>query len=178
MNENRFLIREATIHDSSLIASFGARTFKESYTASNSLADLTEYISSNFSVTHIRELLIDQASTFLLAYLDDNLVGYSMLLSGDSPVDVSGSNPIELVRIYIDRDHASKGLGSSLLDTCLRHAVETGHDVMWLGVWEKNEPAIAFYKKWEFKQIGMKEFVLGNDIQVDLIMSRNIHRNA
>ena len=174
MNENKLAIRKAIESDYSLVAAFGARTFEESYADSNSPSDLAEYLTFNFNETHIRAQLIDQASLFLLAYLDDTLVGYSMLFAGDSPVELSATKPIELVRIYIDRNHAGMGYGSRLMEACLERVDEAGYDVIWLGVWEKNERAIDFYKKWGFKKIGLKEFVLGNEVQRDLIMMREV----
>lgn len=174
MNEKQFVIRKATENDSRLLATFGARTFEDTYAASNSPSDLAEYLTSNFNEAHIQDQLTDQASLFLLAYLDDALAGYSMLFAGDSPVEISGTKPIELVRIYIDKKHAGQSYGSRLMEACLKYALEAGHDAIWLGVWEKNERAINFYYKWGFKQIGVQEFILGSEMQRDLIMMRNI----
>jgi diamine N-acetyltransferase len=168
------MIRKATVNDVSLIADFGARTFKEAYAASTPPEELAEYVISNFNSSHIEAQLKDQSSTFILAYLAGELVGYSMLWADVSSAEIAGSNPVELVRIYVDTKRTSEGFGSSLIEACLRHSEEAGHDVIWLGVWEKNERAIAFYKKWGFKKTGLKEFLLGNEVQRDLIMSRKI----
>ena len=43
---------------------------------------------------------------------------------------------------------------------------------MWLGVWERNARAIAFYAKWGFIDIGDHVFMLGSDRQTDRIMWR------
>ena len=43
---------------------------------------------------------------------------------------------------------------------------------MWLDVWEENPRAIAFYTKWRFAVVGRQDFVLGSDVQHDLLMSR------
>ncbi len=174
MNENQLIIRKATVKDTRLIAGFGARTFKETYAASNSPEALAEYLSSNFTDAHIEAQLKDPASTFLLAYMAGELVGYAMLYTDVSPTEVSGSKPVELVRIYVDGNRTGEGFGSSLMEACLKYSEEAGYDVIWLGVWEKNERAIAFYKKWGFKKIGLKEFLLGIEVQRDLIMSRKI----
>jgi ribosomal protein S18 acetylase RimI-like enzyme len=43
---------------------------------------------------------------------------------------------------------------------------------MWLQVWERNERAIAFYKRWGFEVVGVGSKELGNSTGTDLIMVR------
>ena len=175
MIPSQLSIRKATVKDAALIASFGARTFEEAFGSQNTREDMDEYLSSSFNQDDIRSQLLDRSSNYLLAYKATTLVGYSMLHSGDAPDAVSGSKPIELVRIYIDRIHMGKGYGSRLMEACIETAAESDHDVIWLGVWRKNESAIAFYGKWGFKKVGVKEFALGSDVQHDFIMERRVN---
>lgn len=44
---------------------------------------------------------------------------------------------------------------------------------MWLGVWEKNESAIRFYKGLGFVLHGAHSFYLGDEEQTDLIMIKS-----
>jgi len=60
------------------------------------------------------------------------------------------------------------------MNTCLEYAREGGHDVVWLGVWEHNERAIAFYKKWGFTQFGEHTFMLGKDAQTDWLLKKEL----
>lgn len=46
-----------------------------------------------------------------------------------------------------------------------------GSDVVWLGVWERNARAIAFYKKYGFVERGEHVFLLGHDRQRDIVMA-------
>jgi ribosomal protein S18 acetylase RimI-like enzyme len=46
--------------------------------------------------------------------------------------------------------------------------------MIWLGVWEHNEHAISFYKKFGFEQFGDHIFMLGNDAQTDLLLKKNL----
>jgi hypothetical protein len=39
-------------------------------------------------------------------------------------------------------------------------------------VWERNSRAIAFYEKWKFRVVGEQAFLLGTDVQKDLLMAR------
>ena len=53
-----------------------------------------------------------------------------------------------------------------VLDT----ASSLGATRVWLGVWEKNARAIAFYAKCGFRDVGSQPFLLGSDLQTDRVM--------
>ena len=55
---------------------------------------------------------------------------------------------------------------------CLDEAQSAGHETIWLGVWERNARAQAFYKKWDFRAVGEHMFQLGSDTQRDILMER------
>ena len=44
---------------------------------------------------------------------------------------------------------------------CLEEGRARGHDVLWLGVWEHNARARAFYARWGFVEVGEMRFLLG-----------------
>jgi GNAT superfamily N-acetyltransferase len=43
---------------------------------------------------------------------------------------------------------------------------------MWLGVWERNPRAVAFYRKYGFTRVGEHTFMLGADAQTDWVLAR------
>ncbi len=174
MSCDRLIIRQASISDAGLIAALGARTFEEAFGALNSREDMEQYLTSNFSEVLLQSQLGDTSSTFLLAYENDKVVGYAMLNVGNPPDSVTGPGPIELVRIYVEAEAIGQGYGANLMEACLENAKNNGHETIWLGVWEKNARAIAFYEKWAFKKVGLKEFILGSDVQKDIIMERPV----
>lgn len=51
-----------------------------------------------------------------------------------------------------------------------------GADQVWLGVWEHNPRAIAFYNIWGFAAVGAHIFPLGTDPQRDIVMTRAVGR--
>ena len=81
---------------------------------------------------------------------------------------------LEIERIYAVREYIGKNVGKVLLDDCLQWAKQQGSTVVWLGVWEHNPRAIAFYKKWGFEKFGEHKFVLGTDSQIDWLMKREL----
>jgi diamine N-acetyltransferase len=58
------------------------------------------------------------------------------------------------------------------MQICLEEAQRRKHDVIWLGVWEQNARAIAFYQKFGFVPVGKQIFQLGDDPQHDLVMQK------
>jgi ribosomal protein S18 acetylase RimI-like enzyme len=61
---------------------------------------------------------------------------------------------------------------------CLERARRLLCDVVWLDVWEKNLRAIAFYRRWGFVEVGTQAFVLGSDVQHDLLMHNRLDPEA
>lgn len=165
-------IREATLADASILAKLGARTFFEAFAADNSLANMTQYVNETFNDKKIAAELADGQGCFLLAELNGRPIGYARLLSGSREAGVTGRSPVELVRLYVLRGWIGHGVGSALMLATLDHARQKQHDTIWLGVWEHNERAIAFYKEWKFQVIGSHLFELGQEMQTDILMQR------
>lgn len=47
-----------------------------------------------------------------------------------------------------------------------------GMRTIWLGVWEQNTAAIAFYERQGFERFGEHVFRIGNDDQTDYLLAR------
>jgi len=169
------IIRRGKADDARLLAELGARTFCETFAADNSDADMTDYLSSAFSEAQQASELADGGSIFHIAEVNGVAVGYALLRSGTVPAAVTDDQPIELVRLYVSRDHLGCGVGAGLMQICISAASQLGYRILWLGVWENNHRAQAFYRKWEFREIGTHIFQLGGDAQTDLLMERPIY---
>lgn len=166
------MIRCGTVEDAGLLSELGARTFSETFAADNTEEDITEYLATSFNLAQQTAELEDPASTFLIAEIDGHAAGYAMLRDGEPEQGVEGANPIELVRLYVAREWLGRGLGEQLMRACLNEARQAGHETIWLGVWEHNPRAQAFYRKWNFRPVGEHMFQLGADLQRDLLMER------
>ena len=79
--------------------------------------------------------------------------------------------PAELNRLYVAAAWHGKGVAQALLKDAMKSAKDAGADCLWLGVWEHNPRAIAFYRKCGFEDVGSHHFMLGTDRQRDVIMS-------
>ncbi len=78
---------------------------------------------------------------------------------------------VELVRFYVDRDYHGRGIASRMMDVVRDAAIALGAEVLWLGVWEHNPRAIAFYKKCGFTDVGTQDFWMGPERQHDRVMA-------
>lgn len=169
---NDVTIRRGTVEDAGLLSELAARTFSETFAADNTPEDLAEYIATSFNVTRLTAELEDPASTFLIAEIDGSAAGYARLHDSEPEKCIEGPNPVELVRLYVLREWLGRGVGEQLMRACLDAARQAGHETIWLGVWERNGRAQAFYQKWNFRTVGEHVFPLGSDLQRDIVMER------
>ena len=175
-----FVVRRAVAEDSALLASIGARTFRDTFAAENDPDDLERYISDAFAPETLAAELAAPGATFLLAYDEalnrDRPVGYAKLLAGRADDSVRGPTPVELVRLYVEADAIGGGYGAALMQACLDEAARGGFETLWLGVWEQNQRARRFYERWGFTAVGVHDFVIGRDVQTDIVMERPVNQ--
>ncbi|MEO6390771.1 MAG: GNAT family N-acetyltransferase [Pyrinomonadaceae bacterium] len=166
------IIRRATIADAALLADIGHRSFDEAFTPTNDAQSMSEYMGQAFSHAVQAEELADPDNQFFIADIDGVAAGYAMLRAGSVEPGITGDNPIELVRLYALQAWVGRGVGAALMDHCLTIARTSDHDIIWLGVWEFNPRAQAFYRKYGFAEVGTHVFHLGPEAQTDLLMQR------
>jgi GNAT superfamily N-acetyltransferase len=170
-------VRIAKAEDAALLTELGARTFKETFAADNTPEDMAAYLGSSFNPTQQAAELADPRATFLVAEageINNVPLGYAMLRFGEAPPEVTGYKPIELVRLYVLQETVGTGVGSVLMQACINEAKLRHFRTLWLGVWEHNHRAQAFYRKWNFYEVGTHVFQLGNDPQTDILMQTSI----
>jgi ribosomal protein S18 acetylase RimI-like enzyme len=167
-------LRRANPEDANLLAELGARTFRETFAADNTSEDMAAYLASNFNLARQTAELVQPASIFLIAEVGGAAAGYAKLHAGEPAEGIEGARPIELVRLYAAREWLGRGIGEALMRACLDEARRAGYETIWLGVWERNERAQAFYRKWDFRAVGEHMFQLGSDQQRDILMERAI----
>ena len=170
-------IRRATERDVDLLAKLGATTFYETFAAQNTPENMAAYLAATFGPAQQQAELADPRSMFLIAENDGVAIGYAHLRTGKTPACVSDPQAIELVRLYVSSAFQGSGVGGRLMDVCLTEARQAGHRTIWLGVWQQNARAQAFYNRWNFSIVGEHVFQLGDDRQMDWLMERSL-RNS
>jgi len=167
-------VRMGTPVDNILLAELGKRSFYDLFAKDNTPEDMAAYLEASFSPDIQAEKLADPNITFLIAEIDQRPAGYSQLHLGSSSPEIEGIRPLEIVRIYSDKLWIGRGVGPALMSASINFAEQKGCDIVWLGVWQKNPRAIAFYQKWGFNIVGTQTFQLGSDLQHDFVMSRKV----
>lgn len=173
-------IRHAVPSDADALAELAARTFHDAFAEENTPEDMASHIARNFAADRIRREIADPGIVVLLASTASRqpLTGYAKLVFGSTHGSVRGVAPVELERLYVDLGQHRRGVGSALMRACFDEARRQKCRTIWLGVWERNEKAIAFYERWGFEQVGSHVFRLGSDDQTDLVLARDLHPDA
>ena len=163
-------IRYGTADDAKALSELGARTFYDTFAKENTPENMDTYLKKSFSEEiQIRELS-EPDTIFLIAESEGILIGYAQLILNSKDETIKGTRPLEIRRIYASQEYLGKGVGKTLMLATIREAKQRGCDCVWLGVWEKNQRAIDFYKKWGFREVGTHTFSVGDDPQNDFVM--------
>jgi diamine N-acetyltransferase len=163
-------IQKAKISDLEIIKNIGRLTFFETFAEVNTEADMNTYLEQSFSDEKLNEELLDPNSEFYFALDDEKVIGYLKINFGSSQTEQKDKNSLEIERIYVLKEYHGKKVGQVLYDCALKIAKEKQVEFVWLGVWEKNPRAISFYTKNGFIAFDKHVFVLGTDVQTDIMM--------
>lgn len=166
------LIRPATFEDAALLAELGARTFRETFEPLYDPEDLAAFLGSTYSEALQRAELEAPSRPALVLEVHGSPVGFAQLRLEHPEACVAGQHPAELQRIYLLRAAQGGGRGAALLAASEALARGRGADVLWLGVWEQNDRALAFYARSGFQAVGEHGFSVGRRVDRDLILAK------
>ena len=163
-------IRRAEPQDAAALAELATRTFRDTFGADNRPEDLEAHLAGAYGeTTQLRELLAADVRT-LVAVNEGKLVAFAQIREEGVPGFVTTAAPVELWRFYVDRPWHGQGVAQRLMRAVLDQARAMGAGSVWLGVWEHNPRALAFYRKFGFVAVGVHEFLLRQDRQNDVVM--------
>jgi len=150
-------------------------TFLQTFAAHNNEADMEAYLNSSFAIDKLREELNNTQSKFYFAQDGEMIVGYLKINTGEAQTEQKEINAFEIERIYVDSAYLGKKIGQLLFNKAIDLATEKKAVYVWLGVWEENHRALAFYKKNGFIPFDKHIFKLGNDEQTDIMMKLELN---
>ena len=168
------IIRPANAADAVPIATLSRQTFYDTFSVYNSQEDMDKFMNESFSIEKLVAEVDAAGNTFIVAVLENELVGYAKITESENPAALGKLDGIEISRIYAAKNVIGLGIGKALMEECLRTAISKNKQCIWLGVWEHNTRAISFYQKFGFEKFGEHAFVLGNDVQTDWLMKKNL----
>ncbi|WP_102275610.1 GNAT family N-acetyltransferase [Cytobacillus massiliigabonensis] len=168
-------IKKCTLEDLPHLQEISYETFNETFKHQNSPENMNAYLEKAFNVKQLEKELSNSCSQFLFVYFNHEIAGYLKVNTDDAQSEEMNDESLEIERIYIKNKFQKHGLGKCLLNHAIEIAVELNKKKIWLGVWEKNENAIAFYKKMGFVQTGAHSFFMGDEEQIDYIMTKPLN---
>ncbi|MBP6687467.1 MAG: GNAT family N-acetyltransferase [Lacibacter sp.] len=168
---NTVTIRYAGPADAELIANMSRTSFYEAFAKDNTKEDMEIFMSEQFTKEELMKEVELSEGIFMLAYINEEPAGYARLRVKNN---LAHEQAIEIARIYALDKAIGKGVGKALMLECINKANELKMKLIWLGVWKKNERAIAFYKRWGFEHFGEHQFLLGTDLQTDWLLKKQL----
>lgn len=167
-------IRYATRDDAELVADLSRKTFHETFAHANTKENMDKFMNEQFTREKLAGEVSEPGNIFLLAFDDDVPVGYARMREGQIFAEFNDQDSIEIARIYAVNKYIGTGVGQHLMRQCIFIAKELKKDIIWLGVWEKNSRAIAFYTQWGFEKFSEHDFLLGDDLQKDWLLMKKL----
>jgi len=170
MTQPKTIVRSGKDRDLNILQTVAKSTFIDTYGIFNTPENMSAYLETHFSKKAIIDQLNDSQVQFFLAEQNNTILGYIKVNRGSAQTESNYPNTLEIERIYVLSEFHGKGYGKLLLQKAIDVAKNDHLESVWLGVWDQNPKAIAFYERNGFSTFGVHEFLLGDDPQRDFIM--------
>ena len=167
-------IQKCGLEDLHTLQEVSYDTFNDTFKHQNSPENIKAYLERALNLKQLEKELSNTSSQFFFVYFNNEVAGYLKINTNDAQSEEMGDESLEIERIYIKDKFQKLGLGKCLQNKAMEIAMEHNKKKIWLGVWEKNENAIAFYKKLGFVQTGAHSFYMGDEEQIDFIMTKTL----
>ncbi|MCM3699668.1 GNAT family N-acetyltransferase [Paenibacillus macerans] len=167
-------IRKCSREDLQTLQEISIETFNDTFKDQNSPENMQAYLERAFNAEQLEKEWSNTSSEFYFICFHDEPAGYLKVNMNDAQSEKMGDESLEIERIYIRSKFHRKGLGKYLINKAMEIAISQAKKTVWLGVWEKNENAIDFYKKMDFVQTGAHSFCMGDEEQIDFIMTKTL----
>jgi ribosomal protein S18 acetylase RimI-like enzyme len=166
------IIKEVAFNEAPELLELSRKTFFTAFAPTNKAEDMEAYASKAFTIAKIEEELSTPGSFFYFALLDGEIAGYLKINYQSAQTDLQDPNALEVERIYVLQAYQGRQIGNQLLNFATEMARKKSLHYVWLGVWEHNYKAIKFYQTNCFKVFAKHPFMLGTDLQTDLLLKK------
>lgn len=168
-------IKTAKASDTEVLALLGRLTYVESHGHFiEDKNDLHQYINGAFSVSKTKEELNNSKNLYYIIYVEDLPVGYAKLILNQKHESITSQNNCLLDKIYILNEFIPLKIGQQFLCFLEEKAKALQLDTMWLSVYVKNNRAIRFYERNEFKNVGEINFLVNGKNYKNSVFSKKI----
>lgn len=169
-----FTIKPVSLDQLDALQRISVNTFVASYGHLNKPDNLQLHLDRNLNLEQLSAEVLHPDMMFFFGFVHDQLAAYSKLNVGQGQTEDYGPDFLEIERIYVLEHYHGNGYGRLLIEHAISQARALNKSSVWLGVWQKNPKAIAFYKHLGFKKTGTHTFTVGGDPQTDWVMQYNL----
>lgn len=167
-------IKKCSLDDILDLQKIYRQTFFETFSEQNSEENMRIFLDKAYSEEKLKSEIEDKESETFLAVENQKTLGVLKINTGNAETESGLENSLEIQRIYILKESKGLGIGTVFMNLAEKKARELGVSFIWLGVWEKNFPAQKFYTDKGFRRFSEHAFVLGDDIQTDFLMKKEL----
>lgn len=160
--------------DVGVLSEMARTTFEQTFRGTLPDRDMQEYLASAYSAETIQRELADPESEVFFAEVEGVPAGYLKLNVGDAQTEPMAERYAEIQRIYVVAEFQGRGLGTALIEHAKSWARAKDRSTLWLGVWEHNDAALAFYHRHGFTRIGEHPFITGSVVYIDWILALDL----
>ncbi len=162
-------LRRLATTDAPVLSVIAKQTFYDTFTGTCTEADMQGFLEEYFNEARLTKEINDDNDFYFFAELNGTPVGYLQFMEDYSGLPLMKKwKALELKRIYVLKEFHGHGIAQQLMDFILSYANERHYEVIWLGVWEHNNRAQQFYKKYGFVDSGhTHDFPIGSTPQTD-----------
>ena len=168
-------IKKANESNTEVLALLGRLTYAESHGHFiDDKNDLSKYLDENFSISKTKQDITNPKNLFYIMYVEGLPIGYAKLVLNTKQESIASQNNCCLERIYILNEFIPLKIGKQLLTFVEEQAKALQLDTMWLSVYIKNNRAIRFYERNEFKNVGELNFIVYGKSYENTVFSKKI----
>jgi diamine N-acetyltransferase len=167
-------VRRAQAADLPVLIMLEQQTFRDTFQDVYEPQDLEEFLSTKKSPAAIEAVFNQPGTMYFILRSEGQDAGFIQLNLHRQPDNgtLLPEPVMELEKIYVLPQFIGKKLGKQLMDHAVKTAKEHFVRTLWLGVWEHNHRAKAFYEKEGFSTFGEHSFTVGKQTDRDLLMAK------
>lgn len=162
-----FAYRDAVESDAETLSLFMRDTWVATFGHLYPIEDLNAFLDAKFGPDIQRREIADPGTRYRLAHDEQGLAGYCMMGALDMPVD--DAHGVELHRLYLHERAKGAGVADELLREVIAWARAQDASALYLSVWENNERAQRFYRRFGFQDHSEWDFMVGRVADRDFI---------
>ena len=168
------MIRKVEKTDVGVLSQVAKQTFRETFAHDNTEEQLQEYFEEAYSLRVLSaELENPESATYFIMH-EEEIAGFLKVNWGNAQTEKELENAFEIQRLYVLQTYQGFELGKQLFEFALELAENSGFSWTWLGVWEHNTKAQAFYNRYGFEKFSQHSFLVGQQVDTDWLLKKKL----